>query len=75
MCSEVPHCEGAGNSHDVNHPHSTHSHDAESFSRSGSGNISRDHLREAGAKNMRNPLPRFLHGLGGGGNPKGEVKY
>ncbi|KAF8477696.1 hypothetical protein DFH94DRAFT_755029 [Russula ochroleuca] len=46
---EVPHREGARNRHRANHPHATHSHDAESFGRGGSGNISRDPPRKSGA--------------------------
>ena len=75
---EVPHREGTGNPHGVNHPHLTHNHDAESFGRGGSGNISRDHSRDPGAtgKNTRNPVSEFLHGLthGGSGNVKNEPR-
>jgi hypothetical protein len=73
---EAPQREGGLNPHGVNHPHATHSHDAESFGRGGSGNISRDPSREPGVKNTRNPLSGFLHGLahGSGGNSKGEQR-
>ena len=71
-CSEVSHYEGAENPYDLN-PHLTHSHDAESFGHGGSGNISHDLSREPEAEDTHNPLSRYLHGLGGGGN--GEVKY
>ncbi|KAF8461566.1 hypothetical protein DFH94DRAFT_671918 [Russula ochroleuca] len=73
---EAPYREGSLNPHGVNHPHATHSHDAESFGRGGSGNIYRDPSREPGVKNTRNPLSGFLHGLahGSGGNSKGEQR-
>jgi hypothetical protein len=60
---EVPHREGAGNPHGVHHPHATHTHDAESFGRGGSGNISRDHSREPGAKDTHHG--GHGHGLSG----------
>jgi hypothetical protein len=62
---EVPHREGAGNPYGANHPHSTHSHIAESHGRGGIGNISREPSREPGVKNPQNVLSGILHSVTG----------
>lgn len=71
---EVPHREGGVHPHGANHPHASHSHDAESFGRGGRGNISRDASREPGPKNAHTGLSGVLHSVTSGFSKKSEPR-
>jgi hypothetical protein len=51
---KVPYLEAGSNPHGVNHPRTSHEHQADSYGRGGKGNISRDHSREPGVRNPHN---------------------